>query len=154
MKLRELDPDSIHWGGYSGMKLQIDPNDPLPNPLLGGLDADDFLAHHLKHASNPLSSGLGLLVDLESGVSESTTMSAAWSLRDPSSSFYEDVFDCIFAPPGPALPSDSLRRVPRVVDQVMSVRGVQATKEESKSKEEDSGVIIDTQIVTQVNHIL
>ena len=140
MPLRELDPDSIHWGGYAGMRLRLNPRDPLPNPLLGGLDADEFLSHHLEHSSNPLASGLGLLV--ESG-SDSSAISAAWSLRDPSSSFYEEVFDCVFSVPGPALPSDAIRQVPRVMTNVMTVRGFQT------SLDPDSGVDLDTQFVTQ-----
>ena len=43
MSLRELDEDSIHWGGYSGVRLVVNPFDPLPSSLLGGLDVNDFL---------------------------------------------------------------------------------------------------------------
>ena len=147
MALRELERDSIHWGGYAGMRLQNDPNDPLPNPLLGGLDVDDFLAHHLAHSSNPLASGLGMLVDSGSEVSELSCVSAAWSLRDPPGAFYEEVFDYIFSTPGPAMPSDAVRTVPRVVNHTMTVRSFQT------SDDPDSGVFTDTQIVTQVTFV-
>ena len=123
MRLRELDRDSVHWGGYSGMRLQVNPFDPLPNPLLGGQDVDDFLAGHLAHSSNPLASGLGLLVD--SSANESSTMSAAWSVQDPNSSFYEGIFDLIFSSPGPAMPSDAIHSVPRLVEHEMITRGDQ-----------------------------
>ena len=148
MALRELDRNSIHWGGYAGMRLQMDPANPLPNPLLGGLDADEFLAHHLEHSSNPLASGLGLLVDIDSTKSGSSTMSAAWSLRDPSSSFYEDVFDYILSVPGPALPSDAVQSVPRLVEHTMTVRSFQTSGK--VTDEPDSG-FSDVQTVSQVS---
>lgn len=131
MRLRELDTNSIHWGGYSGMRLQVNPFDPLPNPLLGGQNVDDFLSHHLEHSSNPLASGLGLLVDVES--SSSSIHSTAWSVKDPNNSFYEGVFDLIFSTPGPALPSDAIRTVPRLVEQIMITRGDQTHMMDSVS---------------------
>ena len=144
MRLRELERDSIHWGGYSGMRLQVDPSDPLPESLLGGISADDFLSHHLESSSNPLASGLGLLVEAGSD-SDDSVFSAAWSVRDPSSSFYEGVFDMIFSSPGPALPSDAIYSVPRLIEQTMAVRGVQT------SNEPDSGIDIGVQMVHQVS---
>ena len=114
MGLRQLDENSIHWGGYPSV-------------------------------SNPYSSGLGLLDT--SGSSNASTLSAPWSVKDPNSSFYENVFDCIFSVPGPALPSDAIRSVPRLVEQIMTVRGCQ--------QEQSHADIIpvpefETQIVQQV----
>ena len=139
MRLRELNRSSIHWGGYPGMRLEVDPRDPLPNPLLGGLDVNDFLSHHLEHSSNPLASGLGLLVDASSG--SSSTLSAAWSVKDPNNSYYEEIFDLIFSSPGPALPSDAVKTVPRLVEQIMITRGDQT---------HDPSVDYSTQVVNQV----
>ena len=147
MRLRELDRDSIHWGGYSGMRLQVDPFDPLPDSLLGGIPADDFLSQYLENSSNPLASGLGLLVEAGSE-SDDSVFSAAWSVKDPSSSFYEGVFDLIFSPSGPALPSDAIYSVPRLVEHTMAVRGVQT------SSEPDSGIDIGMQVVHQVRYFL
>ena len=143
MKLRELDRDSIHWGGYSGMRLQVNPFDPLPSSLLGGVRAEDFLSQHLETSSNPLSSGLGILVEAGSETDDSV-FSAAWSVKDPSSTFYEGVFDLIFSTPGPAMPSDAIYSVPRLVDQTKAVRSVQTPFEL------DSGLDIGTQLVQQV----
>ena len=53
---------------------------------------DEFLAHHLEHSANPLASSLDLHVETESD-SDDSVFSAAKSVRDPSSSFYENVFD-------------------------------------------------------------
>ena len=125
MALRELDRNSVHWGGYSGVRLQVNPFDPLPSSLLGGVDVDEFLSDQLAHSSNPNSSGLGVLVDLESDAGNSSRHSVPWSVSDPNRSFYEEIFDYIFSSPGPSLPSDALRHVPRVVEQTMSVRGMQ-----------------------------
>ena len=132
MKLRELDRDSIHWGGYSGMRLQVNPFDPLPSSLLGGVRAEDFLSQHLETSSNPLSSGLGLLVEAGSE-SDDSVFSAAWSVKDPSSTFYEGVFDMIFSTPGPALPSEALRYVPRFIEQDMIARGIQSVSRDAPS---------------------
>ena len=142
MRLRELDSESIHWGGYSGMRLQVNPFDPLPE-LLGGVRVEDFLSQRLEKSSNPLASGLGLLVEVGSDPDESV-FSAAWSVQDPSVSFYENVFDMVFSSPGPALPSDAIYSVPRLIDQTMAVRGIQT------SCELDSGIDIGTQLVQQV----
>ena len=145
MRLRELDRDSIHWGGYSGMRLQVDPFDPLPEYLLGGVRAEDFLSQRLENSANPLAAGLGLLTEIGSD-SDDSVFSVAWSVKDPPNSFYEDVFDMIFSPSGPALPSDAIYSVPRLVDHTMAVRGVQT------SCEPDSGIDIGTQLVHQVGH--
>ena len=105
------------------MKLVNDPANPLPPSLLGGLTADDFLADHLNNVFDPLVAELGLLVE-----SSSSVQTLAWSFQDPSSSFYNSVFDNIFAAPGPALPADELITVPRLVGHSVTSRGFQASK--------------------------
>ena len=127
MSLREMDENSVHWGGYAGVRLVVNPFDPLPSSLLGGLDVDDFLQDQLSRSLDPLAAGLGLLFDDSIDSSSASVLSAPWSVRDPSSSFYEEVFDLIFSTPTPALPSDALRRVPRFVEQTMISRGIQST---------------------------
>ena len=124
MALRELDENSIHWGGYSGVRLVVNPFDPLPPTLLGGIDVDVFLQDQLSTSLDPLAAGLGLLFDPSFNDS---TCSAPWSVCDPNPSFYEEVFDLIFSTPGPALPSDALRYVPRLIDQKVISRGIQST---------------------------
>ena len=131
MALREMNSSSIHWGGYSGMKLAVNPFDPLPSSLLGGIDVDDFLQDQLSNSLDPLAAGLGLLYDSSSGAFDDSTLSTAWSVRDPNPSFYEEVFDLIFSTPGPALPSDALRYVPRFIEQDMVARGVQCVSRDA-----------------------
>ena len=53
---------------------------------------DEFLAHHLDYAANPIAPSLDLLVETESESNDSV-FSAAKSVRDPPSSFNENVFD-------------------------------------------------------------
>lgn len=131
MSLRELDEDSIHWGGYSGVRLVVNPFDPLPSSLLGGLDVNDFLQEQLSTSLDPLAAGLGLLFDSSIESSNTSALSAAWSVRDPNPSFYEEIFDLIFSTPTPAVPSDALRHVPRFVEQNMVSRGIQSTSRSS-----------------------
>ena len=127
MHLRELSPDSVHWGGYAGMQLVSFKEDPLPSRLLGGLSVDDFLADYLLHSTNPLATGLGFLSDLDSNVTSESTVSAPWSVQDPNSSFYNEVLDLLSSTPGPAFPSEAIRTVPRVVHHQMVASGVQST---------------------------
>ena len=75
MCLRELDENSIHWGGFAGSRLEITPDDPLPSSILGGLEVNSFLAEYLLHSTNPLAAGFGLLNSLDS---ESSTVSHPW----------------------------------------------------------------------------
>ena len=96
--------------------------------LASWLDAtsrvDEFLAHHLEDSAISLASSLDLLLETGSK-SDDSVFSAAWSVRDPSSSFYRNVFDLIFFSPGPAMPSDAIRSIQRLVEQTMTVRGMQ-----------------------------
>ena len=150
MALREMDSSSIHWGGYSGMRLVVNPFDPLPSSLLGGIDVDDFLQDQLSNSLDPLAAGLGLLFDSRSSACFDSTLSAAWSVRDPNPSFYEEVFDLIFSTPGPALPSEALRYVPRFIEQDMIARGIQSVSRDAPSIDQS-----EFQTVAQVcfNHV-
>ena len=105
------------------MRLLNNPADPLPPTVLGGLDVDDFLSNHLDTVFDPLVAELGFLSE-----SSCSTQTLAWSLQDPSSVFYREVLDNIFSVPGPALPADELLLVPRVVDQVVTSKCLQASK--------------------------
>ena len=58
--MRELDPASIHWGGYAGMKLNQDHSDPLPDYILGGMPVNDFLDQHLNQVTHPLIAGFAV----------------------------------------------------------------------------------------------
>ena len=130
MAIRELDESSIHWGGLAGMRFQNDPANPLPLRLLGGVPVDEFLAGFAEGAFDPSAAGFGLLVD---STSSSSVQTLAWSLRDPPSSFYNQVLDNIFSSPGPALPSDELLMVPRVVNQAACNRGFQSPVKSSET---------------------
>ena len=143
MAIRELDESSINWGGLAGMRLVNDPSDPLPARLLGGLSADEFLAGHLDDVFDPVAAELGLLTD-----SSSSVQTLAWSLRDPSSSFYNEVLDNIFAVPGPALPADELITVPRLVNQTVTSRCFQA------ASTSDHVVSTEHEIVSKVLYIM
>ena len=127
MHLRELSPDSVHWGGYAGMQLVSFKEDPLPSHLLGGLSVNEFLAEYLLHSTNPLATGLGFLSATESDLPSESTVSVPWSVQDPNSSFYNGVLDLLSAPPGPAFPSEAVRTVPRLVHHQMVASGVQST---------------------------
>ena len=122
--IRELNESSIHWGGLASMQLMDDPSDPMPPLVFGDLSAEDFLHEHLMHLYDPLAAGFGRLVDSDS---ESTTLSAPWSTQDPSYSFYDDVLDNVFFARGPALPSDEIRTVPKLVETSVCVRGIQVS---------------------------
>ena len=119
-----MDENSIHWGGHAGVRLNVSQDDPLPDPILGGLELNSFLAEYLLHSTNPLAAGLGLLTTLDS---TSSTVSKPWSVDDPNSSFYDEVFDLLFRSPGPAMPSDALRQVPRLIHHDMVATSVQHT---------------------------
>ena len=113
------------------MRLTSFPENPLPSRILGGLDVDSFLAEYLLHSTNPLAIGLGFLSSLEDETSLSSTVSQPWSVCDPHSSFYNEVFELLSSVPGPALPSEAIRSVPRLVKQQMITSGVQNTAHDS-----------------------
>ena len=125
------------------MRLSSFQEDPLPSRLLGGLDVDDFLAEYLLHSTNPMAIGLGFLSSVEDTVTSCSTVSQPWSVRDPSSSFYNEVFELLSSVPGPALPSEAIRTVPRLVQHQMISSAVQNTSR-------DSGVEHVTQTFAQV----
>ena len=58
MALREMDEGSIHWGGYAGVRLVVNPFDPLPSSLLDGIDVGVFLQDQLSKSLDPLAAGL------------------------------------------------------------------------------------------------
>lgn len=114
------------------MCLRPDPENPLPLYVLGGVPVQDFLDNHLKHVQDPLVADLGSLQLSSSNTNASSSsntnaslISAAWSVRDPNPSFYDAILSNIFAPAGPALASDVLQKVPRMVDFKMCNRSMQ-----------------------------
>lgn len=123
------------------MCLRPDPENPLPLYVLGGVPVQDFLDNHLQHVQDPLVADLGSLqlsssynnASSSSNNNTSSLISAAWSVRDPHSSFYDAIMDNIFAPAGPALASDVLQKVPRMVDFQMCNRSMQTNGPDSDS---------------------
>ena len=137
----------------------MNPQDPLPSSLLGGMDVDDFLAQQLVHSADPNASGLGILVDKDSTLGDSSICSVPWSVSDPNRSFYEEVYDLIASSTGPALPSDAVRLVPRLVEQKMVVRGVQtynvrAMRGVPVSASDKDSPAVEYQAVSQVDYFL
>ena len=149
MSLRELDSSSIHWGGYSGVQLVVNPFDPLPSSLLGGYGVNDFLRDQLSTSLDPLAGGLGLLFETGSEISDASALSVPWSVRDPNPSFYEEIFDLVFSTPAPAMPSDALRHVPRFIEQNMVSRGIQSTTRSAPPSENT-----EFQLIAQVSSLL
>ena len=103
------------------MRLQQDLSDPLPDYILGGIIADDFLDQHLNQVTHPLIAGFGLLADANS------TVTSAWTTHDASRSFNRQLEHLIQAPPAPPLRADPVILTPRMVTKSKCVRAVQVS---------------------------
>ena len=140
--MRELDPESIHWGGYAGMSLRQDFRDPLPDYILGGVPVDDFLDQHLEQVTHPLVAGFGLLAD------SSSDNSIAWSVNGASYSFYQTVERLATARPSPPLNPDPVQIVPQRYTRTKSVRAVQVS---DSTRFQEADVSVETVTVDEVS---